>query len=194
MGIPVCQDLYNVYGYTNIFRMFSPGQPNKKTKKIGFPTTHTNKPILVKCLLDHIQVDGITIYSSRLYQQLTVYVHLTHTRTGNVEGTGNHDDLPMAFAMALLGIREAVQADQSALIPAKVMDPETSQALRSNVMGMDDMLMQGGMHTLAPLIVTGEDPNIVNPEVEFRKFICSLGGLPMQSLMRSRFNPQPPNK
>lgn len=181
LGIPFCQDLYGILGYTNIFRMNSPSTPNKKTKKIGFPTSHTYKPILEKQLLDHIQMDGVTIYSSRLCQQFQVLVHLGANRFGNIKGTGNHDDLPMATAMALLGIREAVQADTSSMIPTKQQDIDTDSMMMSNSVGMESLMIQGGMGCLMPLVVTCEDLNIVSKETEVMKFVTKLGAIPFNS-------------
>ena len=56
----------------------------------------------------------------------------------NIKGTGNHDDLPMALAMSFLGIREAVQADTSSLIPTKQQDSDTDNLMLTSSVGMEE--------------------------------------------------------
>jgi hypothetical protein len=45
-------------------------------------------------------------------------------------------------------------------------------------MGMEDLLATGGMQCLAPLIISGEVPEVTNPDTMMRKFMLTLGGIP----------------
>lgn len=185
LGLPVCQSLYHDIAYTNVYRMKSPA--GKTTKKVGFPTNPTYKPQLNKCLMDHIGEDGIQLHSRRLYEQLLIYVHLGGNRTGAVEGPGNHDDLSIALALALVGVKEAVQADQTALIP-KQQDgapPENDPlTIRNNTAKMQDLISMGGVKAMMPMIMGPTvDAQRLTPEQEMFEFTKSLGGIMAGSKM-----------
>ena len=191
LGIPVCQSLYHDIAYTNVYHMKTPA--GKPSKKVGFPTNPTHKGSINKALIDHICEDGVYIYSERCLEQLMIYVHLGTTssgqvRTGHVTGPGNHSDMSIAMGLALLGMKEAVQSDHSSLLPTRnlgqdFIQPDMSLATRrQNAEEMTNMLAQGGIKALVP-IITGSiiNTDILTPEEEIAKFTRSLGGVPIGS-------------
>jgi hypothetical protein len=179
LGIPVCQSLYNDIAYSNVFKMKTPA--GKPGKKIGFPTSPAYKPQLNKNLLDYLGEDGVIIYSQRVFDQLCIYIHLGGGRTGHVDGPGNHSDLAIALALALVGITEAVQADQRSLIPSHnaPMEPAdmSPDIVRKNTDQIKDLLSQGGVNALLP-IVPGRsfDNGPIDALEEIMRFSQQMGG------------------
>lgn len=181
LGIPVCQDLYHSMAYVNIYRMKQPS--GKTSRKVGFPTSPAYKPMINKCLLDNVGSDGVELYSSRLLQQLQIYINMGGGRTGHVEGPGNHSDLAIALGLGLLGISEAVQSDQRSLIPAK-HGSEDEDSPNPTLFGPDALnaiALQGGINALMPfapgLVVSGR----LSPREELDMFTRQLGGIPIGS-------------
>ena len=186
IGIPFCQSLYQEIAYYNIFRMLMPS--GKRSKKVGYPTTPVYKPAIVKCLMDMLGEEGIAVYSSRLMQQLSIFVHKPGKKTGAVEGPGNHDDLPIAMGMALMGIREAVQSDSTALVPMRHVPTdegmeEDGQIIvpRKEELSMDAYMAMGGMNALMPVIVGPSMRDTLTPQEEVQKFMAQLGGIAVGS-------------
>ncbi len=181
MGIQCCQDLYNIVAYTNVFKMKKPD--GKPTKKVGFPTAAGHKPSLIKHLLDYVGFEeGVLLKSRRLWNQLAIYVNLGLNKTGHVEGPGNHDDMVMSLCLGLVGIREAVQADHSSLLPAKSDGQGMGPFMSPNGSAtMDEMITQGGNLCLMPLILSNESSIVRTREEEMLQFAATLGGLPMHS-------------
>lgn len=174
MGIPVCQSFYYNYAYANIYRMTMPG--GKLSKKVGFPTTPVYKPVLNKTLLDNLGPDCITIKSRRLYQQLCIYVH-KGAQTGAVDGPGNFDDLSIALALSLMGIGNAVAADQRGMIPSRNVPSNVPILSTPDVKQLNAMATVGGLNTLVPYLSTGNATSLhLTPEEELRRFTNQLGG------------------
>jgi hypothetical protein len=181
MGIPVCQDLYATIGYSNLYRMALPS--GKRSKKVGFPTSPVYKPTLNKALVDMLGEDGVHVYSRRLLQQLYIYIHTGKNKTGHVEGPGNHSDLSIATALALVGIGEAVQADTTSMVPMRSVPtdmPDPKVVKPSEIM---ELASSGGMSALMPIIIgpQGNDRRVLSPQEEIMQFAAQLGGLPINA-------------
>jgi hypothetical protein len=203
IGIPVCHSLYNDLAYYNVYRMMSPN--GKRTRKVGFPTSPTHKPTINKALMDMLGDGGVHIYSSRLFQQLSIYVHLAKRKTGAVEGAGNHDDLSIGFGLALIGMKEAVQADSTQLIPLRHSPTDSNDELNPfmNVNQQDvmaAMIDAGGMNLAMPYCSSFKtDFSALSPTEELQRFAAQLGGIPIASklanpIMRQARNQQQINK
>lgn len=178
IGQPVCSSLYHDLAYSNIYRLKSPA--GKPSKKLGFPTSPTYKPMINKALMDNIGEDGILINSRRIAEQLHIYVHLGHRRTGCVDGPGNRDDLAIATGLACVGINEAVISDPSTLIPTKL--GESSEPHLNSINKMNEMIEKGGVNALLPVILGPMTTSqMMTPDEELQRFTAQLGGIPMQS-------------
>jgi hypothetical protein len=199
MGIPVCQSLYNDMAYTNVYRMKTPA--GKPTKKVGFPTNPTHKPTINKALIDHIGEDGVNIYGRRTHEQLSIYVHLGTTasgttKTGHVEGPGNHSDLTIALGLALIGMKEAVQADHSSLIPAasrSIDQPPDPVVARKDSEKISNIIVTGGVQALVPMAVSSSSgPMDASPQDQILDFARQLGALPTNTQLNPLFQRKPP--
>lgn len=189
LGIPVCQDLYHKMAYTNVFRMKTPA--GKYSKKIGFPTNPVYKPQINKALLDNIGEEGVKINSQRLSEQLQIYVHLGQTasggsKTGHVDGPGNHSDMVIGLGLALIGVMEAVQADQTTLLPkhSSHLEHASSEPIMvvSTAERMRDLMTRGGTQALVPMVVNTPMPgSVLTSEEEMMKFATQMGGIPIGS-------------
>jgi hypothetical protein len=173
MGVGLCNDIYYTLGYPNVYRMKSPS--GILSKKIGFPTSPTYKPTLTKCLLDYLTEDDLKIYSRRLFGQLSIFIHLGGNKVGNVDGPGNHDDLSIGFALALMGILEAAQSDQRQLIPQHYV-PTDDPTMSVNPKSLTDMTQSGGLGCLMPMVLGNEVFTYETPEEMVRKFQNQIGG------------------
>jgi len=189
LGIPVCQQFYNNFGYSNVYHMKT--AKGQRTAKVGFPTSPAHKPTLVKAILDNIGVeDGVRVYSAELVDQLHIFIHLGGNKIGHVPGPGNHSDIVMALGMSLVGLPEAVISDHASLIPV-----HNVPSLNNDVIDPPDAARQigqlndsGGIHALAPVILCPELSEHKTPEQEFNEYIMTLGGLPANSkLVDPRF-------
>jgi intein/homing endonuclease len=174
LGSGVSQDIYHELGYPNVYRMRSPS--GTLNRKVGFPTVPAYKPQLTKCLLDHLTEDGVYIKSRRLYGQLAIFIHYGNNRVGNVKGPGNHDDLPMSLALALIGIRESAQSDQRDLFPQRYV-PTEDPTMTANPQKISELTNSGGLNCLLPVIYGSEITIIDTPEEQLRKFTNQLGGV-----------------
>jgi hypothetical protein len=175
IGAGLCNDIYYTLGYPNVYRMKNPA--GTLSKKIGFPTSPANKPTLTKCLLDHLtNEDDVKIYSRRLFGQLAIFIHMGGSKVGNVKGPGNHDDLTIGFALALIGILEAAQSDQRQLIPQHYV-PTDDPSMSSNTKKLADMTQSGGLGCLMPIVLGSEIYSMETPMDAIKKFQSQLGGL-----------------
>lgn len=167
IGDPVTQAIYEDIAYPNVYRMRI---NNKLAKRVGYPTTPAHKPALVKCLMDCLGEDGVTIKSSRLFQQLSIFINLGKNKVGNVKGPGNHDDLVIACALALIGLRDAVQSDHRMLIPSRFSPTDEQMPMINN-----EVMSQGGIRAVPPIIMSSDLVNTMTPEQEIANFTRSLG-------------------
>lgn len=167
IGTPVCQELNLEYCYPNLYRQKTgDGEVYNRKKKyghVGFPTSATGKPKLIKCLINEItdEIDeagdpmGVYIASDRLSSELMTFIYHTEKKIGAEEG--NHDDLVMACALALLGLEEAIAHDMSGIMP---MHYDIAPGRRSVKGDLKTQLSRftdyGGKSVLPPIINSSE--------------------------------------
>lgn len=179
IGKPICQDLRSIYFYPNLFRRRLPN--GKRDKKIGFPTSGSNKSEIVKALTDNMGVeDGIIFKSPRILKEANTFVHLGSGKVGNQPGTDNNDDLMISSGLACLGIIDAMQVSED-LIPvsSKNIDLQLDDKLEVT---MDDMIKKGGSNLLYPILTSNEESDsAMTLEQELNRFITQIGGVPMNS-------------
>ena len=193
LGIPVCHDLYHTMGYVNTYRMKNPA--GQMTKKVGFPTSPTHKPTIVKALVDHIGEDGVIIYGKRTLEQLNIFVHLGNKKVGNVDGPGNHDDLTISLGLAFIGMAEALQMDQSSMIPAtsRTINKQTDPIMaRSNKEQIEHTQNIRGMNALIPVTSSSENKAPLTANDHISQFMRQLGGLPSNTQLNPIFQRNQP--
>lgn len=176
IGQAVTQELDKDLMYPNLYRHSKTTASLKvKYNQIGYPTTTTSKPVLIKHLLDNVGEDGYFIPSTRLYHEFCIFIHLGNGRYGNEPGTGNTDDLVMAFCLALAGIQSALMRSGSIMIPLHNIDVGIGM---SNVAGTGKK--PEGKNVIAPIGITSEMyTNKVDKNDELAKFMTQLGGIPL---------------
>ena len=181
LGAPVTQSIYYDLGYPNLYRMRS--VDGKMGKKVGFPTTPVYKPMLIKALLDNLgPEDGYKIYSSRLYEQLSIFVHLGNNRTGSVKGPGNHDDLSISAALALVGATEAMVGNVTNLYPAKNIPLNDVRTPPMSDSELRSMVSLGGLECMMPVSLPPSEINQTSINEEYLKFQKQLGGITPNSV------------
>ncbi len=168
-----------------------------KVSSYGFATTMASKPtlnqFLINCMRDNSD-DGYTIYSERLLKQLHTYVRkrdrLGHdtSRTEAEEGAGNHDDLVIATALALLGTADAFIVDAGNLTPygananGSGFKSQTGPTLPSDeqsVAMQQDWTGKGGAHMLMPMARAIDDFPEVAAQRVIDSYTVQLGGIPI---------------
>jgi hypothetical protein len=128
IGQAVTQELDKDLMYPNLYRHSKVTSTLKvKYNQIGYPTSHSTKPVLVKHLVDNIGVDGWEIRSTRLYHECCIYIHLGNGKYGNEPGVGNTDDLIISLMLALAGIQSALMRSNIGLMPINNVVAGSSQ-------------------------------------------------------------------
>jgi len=128
IGQAVTQELDKDLMYPNLYRHSKVTSTLKvKYNQIGYPTSHSTKPVLVKHLVDNIGVDGWEIRSTRLYHECCIYIHLGNGKYGNEPGVGNTDDLIISLMLALAGIQSALMRSNIGLMPINNITAGSSQ-------------------------------------------------------------------
>lgn len=177
IGQAVTQELDKDLMYPNLYRHSKTTATLKvKYNQIGFPTTSSTKPTLIKYLLDHVGEEGYHIPSTRLYHEFCIFIHLGNGRYGNEPGTGNTDDLTMAFCLALAGIQSALMRSGNILIPLHNIDVGSGG---SNIAG-SGVDKPKGKGVISPIGITSEMyTNKASQGDELAKFITQIGGIPL---------------
>lgn len=157
-----------------------------KVSPYGFSTTQSSKQTLNQYLLNNIREDddGIAIYSRRLMKQLQVYVRKRDRLgqdTSRTEAEEGHDDLVMAFALALVGAGDSFIADSGDLLPFKFGGDSGPVDSQDDDNSMLEIMSRGGTQILAPITVTADNTPSMDAEQLMAKFAAQLGGLPADS-------------
>ena len=135
-GDSMIDDLHSIYSYPRIWRRVTvndkPTAGNKsKSHSLSYShyghfTSDATKAVLNKFLIDYIRDisgAGFTIRSRRLHKQLHTYVRKKDkagrdtNKTGAESGAGNHDDLVMATALAMLGVQDSATNNSTNSVP-----------------------------------------------------------------------------
>jgi len=98
--------------YANIYRRETFDKVTReKTEALGWRTTGTSKPMLVDVMEEAIRHEDVKVRSEELMKELKVFVQTDEQgKQGyGAEGTA-HDDLVIAFGLAIQGIRHTPKA------------------------------------------------------------------------------------
>lgn len=167
----------------------SSGNGNKVRYDVyGFMTSQNSKPLLNKLLMDSIRDDGegLKIYSKRLLKQLSIYVRKKDRsgrdtyKTEAEDGPGNHDDLVIALALALVGVEDAYPTDAASLIP--VQNKSGDMALKNDVrQKYSELIEMGGPTLLVPVAMAGDDNPDLSAMKQLQDFTMQIGGISIAS-------------
>lgn len=192
-GEAFIDDLRIKYSYPKLWRKKTiDDKPNRvgtsqvSYAKYGFHTNDSSKAILNKLLVDNIREDGngLKIFSPRLHKQLQIYVRKRDRngrdtgKTQAEEGPGNHDDLVIAIALALVGVPDAVGYDSDGLAPGYQTEADDFDSAQSAV-DLDKFLQKGNSSLALPVIPTAEPDKDMTIMYEISKYASELGAMPM---------------
>ncbi|MEM3097237.1 MAG: terminase family protein [Nitrososphaerales archaeon] len=182
IGVAICQELSDNLMYQNLYRRPKKNIYNKSNKygDVGFNTSVSSKPILNKAIIDNTGEDGFTIRSPRLYKELSIYVHLKGGRTGAEPGKGNNDDLVMAYALALIGINQAVSRDTVALAPVRSIELRPELHNPASVLNrLQEYVASDNRGLLMPISSSADISRPLTIKEELYKFSTQIGAMPM---------------
>lgn len=183
IGAGVSIDIEKELGYYNVYRPMNKNG-HGRAKRAGFSTTGQSKSLLNKTLMDYLGEDGYVIKSRELSQQMNIYVYLNTTgnKTGAEHGSGNHDDLVLACALALIGTNDAIQMNSSVLVPTKYKDIKVNDDKN-----FENYAEMGGNNLITPL-KSKNDIGLNSPSIQdqFDNFSRSLGGITKQQSENSK--------
>jgi len=182
IGASVCIELDHDLLYPNLYRHKKVAASLKvRYQQIGYPTNNVTKPALVKQLQDNIGPGGWDIKSPRLYHELCIFINLGAGKYGAEVGEGNHDDLTIATALALVGVKEAAHRERLTIAPINNIE-FAPQLIDKNaaIKKTNELAFQGGRNLLPPVsksseVYTGKP----NKQEELAKFMVQLGGIPL---------------
>ena len=163
-----------------------------KVRPYGFSTSVASKPILNKYLIDCVRDgEGYKIYSKRLLKQIQTYVR-KRDRTGRdtgkteaEEGTGNYDDLVIAFALALVGAADAFMIDAGNLMPfggSSTFKDASGPVIFSSesvIEAQQQCLERGGVSILMPMTLTPDELLEVSAARQLDAYTLQLGAIPI---------------
>lgn len=104
-GHTVVDKLKNDYKYQNMYKYKEYDARGKAKKKVGFITNSKTKPIMINDFVELFETNQIVINSKDLLNEMKLFTF----KDGKMEATtGNHDDLVMAFAMSIVGMKSGL--------------------------------------------------------------------------------------
>lgn len=165
-----------------------------KVAHYGFSTSMASKPTLNKFLIDFLSEnadDGYKIYSIRLLKQLQTYVR-KRDRTGRdtnkteaEDGSGNHDDLVIACALAFVGTSDAFMTDSGNLIPVGSgggFGNQTGPTIFSDStqVGQQKAFAEhGGPSLLMPMALAPDEIPNISAQRHIDAYTLQLGAIPI---------------
>ncbi|MBU9720545.1 terminase large subunit domain-containing protein [Bacillus alkalicola] len=103
-GLPLLERLRNDYQYMNLYKQRTFDQRGRKKMQLGFATTTTTKAILISDYKELFETGLINIECKETLSQMQIFVE-NNGKTGNKRGTNNYDDLVIANALAIQGMK-----------------------------------------------------------------------------------------
>ena len=190
-GDSIIDDLRDECAYPRIWRKKNINdKPGNTATPVSYATpghftNDATKAVLNKYLQDFIleSGEGVKIRSPRLLKQLHLYVRKRDRygrdtgKTGAEVGPGNHDDLVMACAMALIGFPDSVGWGAGGLIPTH--RSEEFVVTPDDTTEMSRLMQRAGSQLLAPVTLPVEDDNEMNIMMEINKYAQQLGAMPL---------------
>lgn len=105
-GHTVVDKLRNEYRYKNMYKYKEYDNRGNAKKKVGFITTAKTKPLMINDFVELWETKQICINSKDLLNEMKLFTF----KDGKMMGANkSHDDLVMAFAMSIVGLKCAIQ-------------------------------------------------------------------------------------
>lgn len=104
-GHTVVDKLKNDYQYSNMYKYKEYDVRGKAKKKVGFVTNSKTKPIMINDFVELFETNQLVINSKDLLSEMKIF-SFKDGKMGAIQG--NHDDLVISFALAIVGIKSGV--------------------------------------------------------------------------------------
>ncbi len=104
-GHTIVDKLKNDYKYSNLYKYKEYDARGMAKKKVGFVTNPKTKPLMINEYVELFETNQIVINSKDLLSEMKMF----QFKDGKMEASsGKHDDLVMAFAMAIVGLKSGL--------------------------------------------------------------------------------------
>lgn len=104
-GHTVIDKLKNDYRYQNMYKYKEYDARGRSVKRVGFVTDSKSKPLMINEFVELFETNRILINSEELLKEMKVFTFYDGKMSAP---KGFHDDIVMAFAMALYGLKFGV--------------------------------------------------------------------------------------
>lgn len=104
-GYTVVDKLKNDYKYSNMYKYKDYDARGRVMKKVGFVTNPKTKPLMINDFVELFELNQIVINSKDLLSEMKMF-QFKDGKMGAI--VGYHDDLCMSFAMAIVGMKSAI--------------------------------------------------------------------------------------
>lgn len=103
-GQSVIEKLRAEFGYLNMYKMKQFDERGRKRYKIGWVTTSVTKPKLISDYKEQFEMDLILLNDNETLEEMKIFTDY-NGKTGNARGEGFHDDMVIASALAIQGLK-----------------------------------------------------------------------------------------
>jgi len=103
-GLPLLERLRNQHRYQNLYKQKLFDQKGNKKMQLGWTTTAATKGIMISDFKEQFERGLMNINCKETLEEMQIFVE-NEGRTGNKRGENNHDDLVIANALAIQGIK-----------------------------------------------------------------------------------------
>ncbi|WP_273484730.1 terminase large subunit domain-containing protein [Desulforamulus ruminis] len=103
-GQSVIEKLRQEFQYLNMYKMKQFDERGRKRYKIGWVTTSVTKPKLISDFKEQFETDLILMNDNETLEEMKIFTDY-NGKTGNIRGEGFHDDMVIASALAIQGIK-----------------------------------------------------------------------------------------
>lgn len=103
-GQSIIEKLRAEFGYLNMYKMKQFDERGRKRYKIGWVTTSVTKPKLISDYKEQFEMDLILLNDNETLEEMKIFTDY-NGKTGNIRGEGFHDDMVIASALAIQGMK-----------------------------------------------------------------------------------------
>ena len=103
-GLGVIERLRREYGYLNMYKQKMFDEYGKRKLQLGYFTSKVNKAKLINDFKEQFELDLILMNDSNTLEQMKIFQDVDG-KMGNIRGANNYDDLVIASALAVQGMK-----------------------------------------------------------------------------------------
>ncbi|WP_409174833.1 terminase large subunit domain-containing protein [Brevibacillus fortis] len=103
-GLPLLERLRRDHNYMNLYKHKIFDQKGRKKMQLGWQTSQVSKSIMISDFKEQFELDLININCKETLEQMQIFLE-NDGKTGNKKGEGNYDDMVIANALAVQGMK-----------------------------------------------------------------------------------------